>query len=434
MAAPVPASQQQMRQHNLSLLLRTLAEEGPASRASLAARTGLTRAGVSTLAEELTRAGLLEELGRDRPGKVGRPGSAVDLVGNGPCGVGAEVGVDRLAVCVLDLRGRVRVRREEASANRGSEPGPVLRRLREAVEDAAEEARGAGLRPAGLAVAVPALVRRGTGTVVHAPNLGWRDVDLAGHLRPAGGRTGRPGKAPDDGPEDGPGNGPDGTLPLIVDNEANFGALAHLWNSGGDARRNGAEPPPRDFLHVSAAAGIGGAVVQDGELVRGTRGFAGELGHVPVRPSGRRCACGGRGCLEQYAGVPALLRAAGLPGTRTGTDSGGEALERLARRAREGDAPTRRALATAGRAFGIALAGAVNLLDPGAIVLGGSLVPLADWLLPSLQGELGQRTAAPTEAPPVLPSPLGTDGPLLGAAHRVVRAVLAAPLARAGRR
>ncbi|WP_030913164.1 ROK family protein, partial [Streptomyces sp. NRRL F-5126] len=90
---------------------------------------------------------------------------------------------------------------------------------------------------------------------------------------------------------------------LTVDNEANFGSLAELWLGDGT---------PRDFLHVSAEIGIGGAVVVDGRLLRGTRGFAGELGHVPVRPEGPACVCGGRGCLEQYAGEEAGLRAAGL--------------------------------------------------------------------------------------------------------------------------
>lgn len=403
MAASAPASQQRMRQHNLSLLLHTLAEDGPASRASLATRTGLTRAGVSTLTDELIRAGLLVELGRDRPGRVGRPGSALGLAETGLCGLGAEVGVDRIAASAMDLRGRVRIRREAPSANRASAPGAVLARLREMADAVAAEAVRCGLRPAGLAVAVPALVRRGTTTVVHAPNLGWQNTDVAASLG--------------------------GELPLTVDNEANFGALAHLWRSGAASG---------DFLHVSAAAGIGAAVVQDGQLVRGRHGFAGELGHVPVHPSGPRCACGGRGCLEQYAGEPALLSAAGLDVAgeegrcghegRDGGDGHGAALALLGRRAQQCDRAARRALRSAGRAFGIALAGAVNLLDPEAVVLGGSLAPLSDWLLPSMEAELRRRTAAPGEAPCVVPSPLGTDGPLLGAAQSVVRAALVDPL------
>ncbi|NEB79929.1 ROK family protein, partial [Streptomyces sp. SID14478] len=134
------------------------------------------------------------------------------------------------------------------------------------VRQVTEEASGAGLRPAGLAVAVPGLVARGTHTVVRAPNLDWHDTDVAALLP--------------------------GEVPLSVDNEANFGALAELWL---------AADSPADFLHVSAEIGIGAALVVDGQLLRGTRGFAGELGHVPVHPEGPACPCGGRGCLEQYA-------------------------------------------------------------------------------------------------------------------------------------
>ncbi|WP_165906340.1 ROK family transcriptional regulator [Streptomyces sp. Z26] len=391
MAAPVPNSQQEMRRRNLTRVLHAVAEGGPASRASVAARIGLTRAAVSTLVDELLRAELLVELGPGRPGGVGRPGSALALTGQGPCGIGAEIGVDRLTVCAVDLRGEVRARASAACANRGGDPAAVAARLGRLVARVAAEAAEAGLRPAGLAVAVPGLVARGTATVVRAPNLGWRGVDLA-PLLPAG-------------------------LPLTVDNEANFGALAELWLGASDG--------PRDFVHVSAEIGIGGAVVLDGELLRGARGFAGELGHVPVRPEGRRCACGGRGCLEQYAGEEAVLRAAGLP---YGEDTGAR-ITRLADRAAAGDTATLRALRDAGTALGVALAGAVNLLDPRAVVLGGALARLAPWLLPSLERELTARTAAPDAIPELTVSAAGEEGPLLGAAHSVVRAVLDDPLA-----
>ncbi|AXK31938.1 ROK family transcriptional regulator [Streptomyces armeniacus] len=391
MAAPVPNSQQEMRRRNLARVLHAVSEGGPASRAAVAARIGLTRAAVSTLVDELLRAELLVELGPGRPGGVGRPGSALALTDRGPCGVGAEIGVDRLAVCAVDLRGEVRARASAPFGNRGGDPAAAAARLGELVERVTAEVAPEGLRPAGLAVAVPGLIARGTATVVRAPNLGWRGVDLV-PLLPAG-------------------------LPLTVDNEANFGALAELWLGTADA--------PRDFIHVSAEIGIGGAVVLDGELLRGARGFAGELGHVPVRPEGPRCACGGRGCLEQYAGEEAVLRAAGLP---YGDDTGAH-VALLADRAAAGDTATRRALRDAGTALGIALAGAVNLLDPRAVVLGGALARLGPWLLPSLERELADRTAAPDAIPELIVSAAGDKGPLLGAAHSVVRAVLDDPLA-----
>ncbi|WP_431996771.1 ROK family protein [Streptomyces fungicidicus] len=385
----LPDTQQGMRRRNLSRVMHAVSAEGPLSRAAIASRIGLTRAAVSTLVDELIRSGLLEELGPERPGRVGRPGSALAVSGSGPAGIGAEVGVDHLAVCAVDLRGRVRSRAVRHVANRGRSAGPVLAQLTAMTERVVAEAEAEGLWPAGLAVAVPGLVARDARTVVRAPNLGWHDTDL-GELLPAG-------------------------LPLTVANEANFGALAELWLG---------EDTPRDFLHVSAEIGIGAAVVVDGRLLYGNRGFAGELGHVPVWPDGPECACGGRGCLEQYAGEEAVLRAAGL-------EPGEDRVGLLAGRAEQGDARVRRALEDAGTALGIALTGAVNLLDPESVVLGGALSGLAPWLLPALRSELARRTAGPPC--PVSVSPLGPEGPLLGAAHSVVRGVLDDPAAVAER-
>ncbi|MFE6592046.1 ROK family protein [Streptomyces sp. NPDC057781] len=379
----LPDTQQGMRRRNLARVMHTVSAEGPLSRAAVASRIGLTRAAVSTLVDELIRSGLLEELGPERPGRVGRPGSALAVSAHGPAGIGAEVGVDHLAVCAVDLRGRVRSRVVRYGSNRGRSPEPVLEQLTGLVRQVVAEVEAEGLWPAGLAVAVPGLVARDARTVVRAPNLDWHDADLGALL-----------------PRD---------LPLTVANEANFGALAELWLGDGT---------PRDFLHVSAEIGIGAAVVVDGRLLRGTRGFAGELGHVPVRPDGPECACGGRGCLEQYAGEKAVLRAAGV-------EPGEDRVGLLAGRAAEGDEAVRRALHEAGTALGIALTGAVNLLDPESVVLGGALAGLAPWLLPSLRDELARRTAGPVC--PVSVSDLGPQGPLLGAAHSVMRAVLDDP-------
>ncbi|MHC0428888.1 ROK family protein [Streptomyces sp. O3] len=428
---PLPHTQRGIRRRNLSLVLHTVAADGPLSRASVASRIGLTRAAVSTLVDELVRAGLIVELGPEqRTGAVGRPGSALALSERGPVGIGAEIGVDHLAACAVDLHGAVRARAVLDSGNRGRAPEPVLTELARLIKEVTETARASGLRPAGLGVAVPGLVARDARTVVRAPNLGWTQVDLGQRLR--------------------------GPLPPRVDNEANLGALAELWLGGGrphtgapadagtrtagdaSASRDtmttdrapatgstpatGSAEESRDFLHVSAEIGIGAAVVVDGRLLRGARGFAGELGHVPVHPEGPDCPCGGRGCLEQYAGAEAVLRAAGLP-------PGEGRIELLAALADDGDERVRRALHDAGSALGIAVSGAVNLLDPQTVVLGGALSRLAPWLLPAMERELRRRTADPQrpDGASVTVSRIGSDGPLLGAAHAVVQAVLDDP-------
>lgn len=380
---PGPGSQAGLRRHNLALVAHTVAARGEISRAAVAAEVGLTRATVSTLVDELLATGILVELGTQRPGTVGRPGTALALNDTGPAGIGAEVGIDHLAACAMDLRGTVRVRADVEAHNRDRPPADVLRELGALIAQVEDDARALGLRPAGLTVAVPGLVARDRHTVVRAPNLGWENVVV-----PA---------------------------PATLDNEANLGALAELWLGGHPT-------PVTDFIHVSAEIGIGAALIVDGGLFRGARGFAGELGHVPVRPGGPRCSCGARGCLEQYAGEEAVLRAAGIP------PEGPGALKALRTAADAGDPAALKALATAGQALGIALSGAVNLLDPQAVVLGGPLAGLAPWLRPALERELTQRvTDRQWPADAVVVSRLGRDGVLLGAAYSVVRAVLDNP-------
>lgn len=389
-----PASQQGMRRANLALVLGAFAA-GPRSRADVAAATGLTRAAVSSLVDELSAAGLVAECGPTAPsGRVGRPGTALALDPQGPAGLGGEIGVEHLAACVVDLRGEVRGWRRRDVSNRGRRPAEVLADLAALLRDVSAAAR---LDPAGLTVAVPGLVGATEGTVERAANLGWSGEPVAAGLRQALAAAGAETLA---------------ALPIEVDNEANLGGLAELWLGNG----------PEDFLHVSAEAGIGAAIVVGGRLLRGARGYAGELGHLPVHPDGPRCPCGARGCLEQYAGEAAVLLAAGLPG------AGDDWVALLADRAAGGDERVRAALTAAGAALGVAAAGAVNLLDPAAVVLGGGYAELGEWLLPAMRAELAARvTVRPWSGEWLSASALGRRGPLLGAATGVVRAVVADP-------
>ncbi|MFE2725266.1 ROK family protein [Kitasatospora sp. NPDC059327] len=389
-----PASQQGMRRANLALVLGVIAS-ARRSRAEVAAESGLTRAAVSSLAEELIAAELVVEEGPAAPsGKVGRPGTALGLNPEGPAGLGAEIGVEHLGACVVDLRGDVRAWRRQEIRNRDRRPAAVMADLAELLRRAVADA---GLRPAGLMLAVPGLVGDGGGVLQRAANLGWEDVSLAAELRLALRAANAEALA---------------ELPVGADNEANLGGLAELWLGGA----------PEHFLHVSAEAGVGSAIVVGGRLMRGAHGYAGELGHVPVRPDGPLCACGAYGCLEQYAGETAVMRAAGLEGVR------GDWVALLAERAEAGDEDVREALGGAGSALGVASAGAVNLLDPAEVVLGGGYARLAPWLLPGMRAELAARvTVRPWSDERLTVSRLGRRGPLLGAAVGVVRAIVADP-------
>ncbi|WP_333735036.1 ROK family protein, partial [Streptomyces sp. IBSBF 3010] len=284
------ADKDTVRRSNLSLVLRAVRDEGEgeATRAGVAARVGLTRAAVSSLVEQLLETGFLTESGKTFSGQAGRPGTALKTARTGPAGLGVEVNIDYVSVCVVDLAGTGRVRLTEHLDNRGTPPAEVLARAAGIAARTLDSAREQELYPVGVALALPGLVSGGA--VRQAPNLGWNQVP-AEELFAAALTSEHPGHQ---------------ELPVRSENEANLAALAELWFGGLERIRS--------FLYLTGEIGVGGALVIDGELLRGAHGFAGEIGHVVVDPSGPQCRCGSRGCLEQYAGQAALLRAAGVDG------------------------------------------------------------------------------------------------------------------------
>ncbi|MEU0405409.1 ROK family transcriptional regulator [Streptomyces sp. NPDC006197] len=385
-----------VRRHNLSLVLRTVHEAGETTRAAVAARVGLTRPAVSSLVEQLLDLGLLVESGKTFSGQAGRPGTVLKPADTGPAGLGVEINVDYVTVCVVDLTGADRVRRTEHLDNRDAEAADVLARAARIAADALDAAAERHLAPAGAGLALPGLVS--DGTVRQAPNLGWNEIPAEALFGEALTAL-RPGTA---------------GLPVTSDNEANMAALAELWF--------GELGPLRTFLHLTGEIGVGGAIVVHGELLRGAHGFAGEIGHLVVDAEGPRCRCGSRGCLEQYAGQAALLASAGATGVPD-----------LARRAGAGEPRALAALADAGRMLGRAVSGAVNLLDPEAVVLGGIYPHLMPWLAPAVAEELATRVVSglwTPDAERLRPASATTDASR-GAAALVLHDVLSDPLAYA---
>lgn len=165
--------------------------------------------------------------------------------------------------------------------------------------------------------------------------------------------------------------------PAALENDANLGAIGEFSTGAGRGYRNG--------VYVKLATGIGAGFIFGGELYRGEWGMAGELGHTSIDPSGPLCRCGNRGCLQTIAGSRVLL-------DQIAASHGEEAtLDDLVAGALRGEAAYRRAIEDAGTAIGSALAIVCNLINPGAIVLGGQLVTAGDILLAPLEAALRRR-------------------------------------------
>jgi predicted NBD/HSP70 family sugar kinase len=395
-----PADPHDVRRHNLSLVLRALADRGPRSRATLSAETGLNKSTISSLVAELADLGLVRESGHERPGAVGRPAQNVEVDPRSPFVLGLEVNVDYLAVWAADLGGRVLQRSFVTSDNR-ERPELVISRLELLARQALEEDFAEGRRAAAVTLALPGIVDDLGGLVI-APNLHWEDVPVAQMLSESLG-------------------------PVTVENEANLGALAELTEGAGVGLR--------DFVYISGEIGIGAGIVIDGDLFRGARGFGGEIGHLTIDSYGPPCPCGSRGCLERLAGQDAILRLAGWDSRISGPGSRPEwPGAMLAESAREGRAKTLEALSQVGHTLGIATAAAVNLLNPEAVLLGGYFAPLTEWLREPIENELHRRLlAGDGSGCAVLAARLGGEAAVRGAVALSRRQALGAPAALGSR-
>lgn len=382
---------QTVRQTNLAVVLDHLRRRGPSSRSALVAATGLTRSAIGRLVGELVDLGLAVEEAALSDGSPGRP-SPVVRVDRSRFGVLAvEIGVDELTAAVVALDGSVeRISRIARSRDRQEFPEVVADVAGLVAELGCGDRLVDGLQVIATGVAIPALVRDDGGVAV-APNLGWRDVDLATTVAEAIALDG----------------------PVFVGNDADLGALAE-FTFGVRADH---------MVFVSGEVGVGGSVITGGVRITGRSGFAGEFGHMPVNPVGRPCSCGAIGCWETEIGERALLRRAGLD-----VDGGVPAVDELIERAGAADPVALAALADEGRWLGIGIAGLINAFDPDVVVLGA----LLDRVLPSVRGPLEAELAARRihgldRSVPVVGATAGRNAVLLGAAELAFAALLADP-------
>ena len=243
---------------------------------------------------------------------------------------------------------------------------------------------------AGCYVAVPGLVDRDIGPLRLAPNLGWESVDVVGLL------TAAP-RMP--------------AVPIRLANEAKLAARAEAESLRAS--------DVHSFFYVSGEIGIGGAAVSDGAVVPGRHGWSGEIGHTLIDPAGPLCGCGATGCLEQYAGKDALMRAAGLDL---------DLPDRVRLIATAGSERTAAALRAGGRALGTALANAVNLIDVDTVVLGGIYAPLAPYLLPEIHRQLMARVLSHPWSPVTVQAAAAIDyAALTGGAMTVIGEIVQDP-------
>lgn len=397
------ARQETLREANLMLITEEVfASAEPLSRADLSIRTGMTRSTVSRLIDDLLAAGIVTEGSPVGGGSRGRPAVPLTPARRTLAGLGVEVNVDFMAARALDLTGAVLAEEIREADYRFSDPEQALREAGRMVLRVAARAQEAGARIIGTVLAVPGLVDSDERSLLLAPNLGWKNIDLVDLLCRAA-----------EGQDEAEAFGEF----VVAANEAKLAALAVAQEL---TELDGTE---QTFLYVSAQMGIGSAVVIDGVVEAGPHGWGGELGHISVEPAGPQCGCGSTGCLEVYAGKRALLEAAGLSG-----GSGAPELVSLTEWEDEAGERAMEAIERAGWALGVALSAAMNVLDVHEVVLGGEFGPITDLLRPCIEHQLQQRVLASSWTEfRVRESSSGMAPAASGGAMRALRAVVDAP-------
>jgi predicted NBD/HSP70 family sugar kinase len=370
-------------------LLRLIREGRARTRGQLAALTGLGRSTVSQRVDRLIRRGLVLEVG-SLPSTGGR--RAATLQFNRAAGVvlAADLGITHSRIAVTDL-GATPLAEIAVDKDVTTGPDDVVPWLEERFEEVLSAGGVDRSAVRGVGIGIPAPVEHATGRVVRPPILARWD----GHVVP-------------------PRFEARYRAPVLVDNDANLMGLGEHWTHWRDHA---------SFLFVKVGTGIGCGLILDGKVHRGADGAAGDLGHIAVAGSDVLCRCGQIGCVEAIAGGGALARQLAALGRSAGNSRD------VVRLVREGDPEAIRLVREAGRELGEVLAGAVSLVNPSVIVLGGDIARAGDLLIAGVR-EVIYRRSLPlaTRRLQVVQSLLDERAGIVGAAVMVIEHLFASGL------
>lgn len=355
----VTGNQLQLRGVNRMAVVRRLCLKPGMSRSDLSAALGLTRSTVTILVRELLTDGWLMEREVVSTGDRGRRPTPLFIDPHRLLLLGVEVGVGVVRVVATSLDGEVMARRA-FGFDPSRSPKDCVDALSRALLAVCQQLVAPKRQTIGIGVGLPGGVDEARGFLHFAPNVGWRDVPFRALLAKELSAT------------------PLAGVPLFVQNEADAAAVGEIEFNPSQA----ASP----LLYLSINQGLGaGMIVRDRQLT-GSRGFAGEVGHIVLQIDGPLCSCGRRGCAE------ALICARAMSGAADAVNE-------------------------AGGHLGLLLQNLAAAYDPGCIVLGGELVALGDpFLEPALRTLQAYAAAAKLCAPVVRLSRFGADAVAVGAA------------------
>ena len=382
------------RQINRQIALTLISSHQPISRADLARRMKMRRGAIGLLVQALLDDRHIVE-GATGQAARGRKPTLLYINMRQRSSVAVDIRASRTFLMLADPMGRPRS--DIVSLPTVREPRRLVTVLAARIRRLlAAHAADAG-KCEGIGLVVPGMVDPGTGRVLHAPTLGWRNVDLRGRLAAAT------------------------ALPVHVENSGRACALAQVWEARTVAS------PVRNLVFVSVSDGVGVGIVVNGELLRGRHNIAGEFAHMPMSIDGPRCSCGAIGCWEAHiSNLATLTRYFGR--APTGADRA-FTIDDLVARARTGDGKAVAALQASARYLGLGLGGVVNIINPDCVFIGGEMVAAWDLIESTVRAALAERALTPAAASTDIVIVSAEEHPRLrGAAMLVAAPTFAAPV------
>ncbi|GLG01405.1 xylose repressor [Alicyclobacillus hesperidum subsp. aegles] len=359
-----------MRRMNRATVLKLIRDLRTTSRIDISQMTGLNKATVSNIVDELISEQLVLEVGYGSS-SGGRKPILLRFNANAAYAVGVDVQISHMTTVVCNIRGEPVYRqvRQTPLASSGDPRDQLLDHIADEVSKAVAAAPSSPYGLVGACIALPGMVNFHRGLVYYLPSLFAGEWDIRSQLAE---RV---------------------SIPLFFDNDANCGA----WNEYmGQAMRL------KNLVFVNMGIGIGAGIVIDGRLYRGRDGIAGELGHMTVNPMGSACMCGSYGCWEEYASERGLLRYLREAGADVSTVGVGESLlEQAITQAQNDNRAFIRAFHALGQQLGIGIANILNVLNPDEVILGGSVVKAATFVLPEVERAIKHRALLTNKQVPV---------------------------------
>lgn len=408
---PMPAqtgNQGFVKDLNKAIVLNAIWNQPDTCRAEISRLSGLNRATVSSLVEELIADGYVVETGMGESA-LGRKPVMLRPNAKACVMVGVDLGVDYAKLAMADFTMNI-LATETLCIGEDPNHEDVISRINACIGHFIDNAPATARGLAGIGMGVPGLVDSEKGVLAFAPNLRWENVPLGKLMHSQF------------------------DVPVFVDNEANAGAMGEKWFGAGKGAQN--------MLYFSAGIGIGAGILVDGRLLRGSKGYAGEVGHFTVIPDGLRCGCGNQGCWETVASESAAInrvKAAIAAGRRTvlrdvvslrQSDSGPSRLnaDDLFEACKKGDEVAIEALRETGKSLGLGIAGFVNAFNPELVIVGNSMGRMNGFVMDEAEREMRKRAPAQlSNGLKLVPAMLGADACVVGAISMVLNEILSLP-------